>query len=145
MISILFLGKYIGEIQYNFLNNSINNFFVKSGVQTKMILFVAEKKLPGNLEHSETITFLSKQDLDFFKKWKSQIAQQELNEEYDLLISTLFDSTKYFDSFIENSKAKLKLGISGSSKVPFDISIIQNTEDIEAYFKKCKKYLSKLR
>ena len=145
MISIVFLGKYSGETQYNFLNNAVKKYFAKRGVQTKLVLFVDQKKLPEHLSQGQTITFLCRKDLNLFKKWNSQTAKKELLEQHDLLVSMVFNSTSFLDNFIKESKAKMKVGIQGSSSYPFDLEIIQNTEDVEALFEKIKKYLIKLK
>ena len=80
-----------------------------------------------------------------FKKWTSKTAKKELLEEHDLLVSMVFNRTSYFESFIQESKAKMKAGVGGTSSFPFDLEIIQHAEDVEALFEKIKKYLIKLK
>lgn len=145
MISIVFLGKYSGDTQYNFVSNAVKKYFAKRGVQTKIVLFVDQKKLPEHLVQGQTITFLCRKDLSLFKKWSSQTAKKELLEQHDLLVSMVFNTTSYLDAFIRGSKAKMKAGVNGTSSVPFDLEIVQNSEDIEALFEKIKKYLIKLK
>lgn len=138
--NIAIIASVNNSKQYNQILK-ITSSISKIDKKVAVIVYINKKEIPSDFPVSENVTIIKKDELNWYGKPKSDIVNDILKKQFDLLFE--FDIDKLFavEYSVVKSKAKLRVGSTKGNVKYLDFMIEQQNDDVHFLFDEAVKYL----